>query len=337
NNIENIADPSLPMMPPPMNFLRSHINLNVSSDEQCHLCEIHFSKLRAGGCRQRVATRLLRFWKARNVKKGGKLMGVDLLLLDRKIMNLGLHFFFLLRLWFSLYGGRFHHSSMVLRCASAASSSSNAATAEAPKPSGCNIRAASSSNSTSDREAIRSIRLKKMIPLQVEELRGQGVEHYAYKWEKATVQIGSKRSIVVAHRAFGKLAFLTPRQHNAKRTKDDDDSYEVTLDEDFLTALEYVMPPPASRMAGDAVDKLCEYKRRHCVSCSESLAVIIVPNVSSGIKPNIRTFNILIDSYGKRGNYKKMSAVMKFVDLGTYNVVIDAFERGDLKQMEIPI
>ncbi|KAG5400268.1 hypothetical protein IGI04_014875 [Brassica rapa subsp. trilocularis] len=127
------------------------------------------------------------------------------------------------------------------------------------------------------------------------------------------------------------------RQHNAKRTKDDDDSYEVTLDEDFLTALEYVMPPPASRMAGDAVDKLCEYKRRHCVSCSESLAVIIVPNVSSGIKPNIRTFNILIDSYGKRGNYKKMSAVMKFVDLGTYNVVIDAFERGDLKQMEIPI
>ncbi|CAN7136078.1 unnamed protein product [Brassica rapa subsp. narinosa] len=58
-------------------------------DEQCHLYEIHFSKLRAGGCRQRVATRLLRFWKARNVKKGGKLMGVDLLLLDRKIMNLG--------------------------------------------------------------------------------------------------------------------------------------------------------------------------------------------------------------------------------------------------------
>ncbi|KAG2251311.1 hypothetical protein Bca52824_081447 [Brassica carinata] len=207
-------------------------------------------------------------------------------------------------------------------------------TAEAPKPSGCNIRAASSSNSTSDREAICSIRLKKMIPLQVEELRGQGVEHYAYKWEKATVQISSKRCTIVARRAFGKLAFLTPREDSGNIQKDDDDSYEVTLDEDFLTALEYGMPPPASGMVGDAVKKLCEYKRRHCVSCSEGSIVIIAPNVSSGTKPNIRTFNILLDSYGKRGNYKKMSAVMEFMNIATYNMVIDAFERGDLKQME---
>ncbi|CAN7001638.1 unnamed protein product [Brassica rapa subsp. trilocularis] len=128
----------------------------------------------------------------------------------------------------AIYGRRSHHSSLMLRCASAASSSSsNAATAETPKPAGRNRRAASSSNSTSDREAIRSIRLKK-----VEELRGQGVEPYAYKWEKShsanqlqeiykhlangeelndesdRVSIAGR---VVARRAFGKLAFLTLR------------------------------------------------------------------------------------------------------------------------------
>ncbi|KAG2315644.1 hypothetical protein Bca4012_066460 [Brassica carinata] len=131
------------------------------------------------------------------------------------------------RLATAIYGRRSFHSSPTLRCASAASSSSssNAATAETPKPSGRNRRAASSSNSTSDREAIRSIRLKK-----VEELRGQGLEPYAYKWEKShsadqlqelykhlangeesssdRVSIAGR---VVARRAFGKLAFLTLR------------------------------------------------------------------------------------------------------------------------------
>ncbi|CAG7869013.1 unnamed protein product [Brassica rapa] len=82
--------------------------------------------------------------------------------------------------------------------------------------------------------------------------------------------------------------------------------HEVTLDEDFLTAREYGMPPPASGM-------------------------------SFGIKSNIRTFNILLDSYGERGNYKKMSAVMEFMNIVTYNMVIDAFERGDLKQMDFAL
>lgn len=34
-----------------------------------------------------------------------------------------------------------------------------------------------------------------------------------------------------------------PEQNSKKDDNDDDESYEVTLDEDFLTALEYGMPP----------------------------------------------------------------------------------------------
>ncbi|KAK8944551.1 hypothetical protein KSP39_PZI007817 [Platanthera zijinensis] len=62
----------------------------------------------------------------------------------------------------------------------------------------------------------------------------------------------------------------------------------------------------------------------------------------SGISPDIKTFNNLLDSYRKARRYEKMSAVMEYMHkynfswtLVTYNVVIDAFRRaGDLKQME---
>lgn len=85
----------------------------------------------------------------------------------------------------------------------------------------------SSSSSTSDRDAIRAIRLKK-----VEELRNKGLEPYAYKWDRTHTanqlqdiyrhlgngeELNSENDYVsiagriVARRAFGKLAFFTLR------------------------------------------------------------------------------------------------------------------------------
>ncbi|KAK9692430.1 hypothetical protein RND81_09G263900 [Saponaria officinalis] len=85
----------------------------------------------------------------------------------------------------------------------------------------------STSTSTSDREAVRSIRLQK-----VSELRRLGHEPYAYKWERShsaselqseyeqlpsghdcsdQVSVSGR---ILARRAFGKLAFLTLRDHS---------------------------------------------------------------------------------------------------------------------------
>ncbi|KAI3822920.1 hypothetical protein L1987_10521 [Smallanthus sonchifolius] len=116
--------------------------------------------------------------------------------------------------------------STFIRCCS---SSSSAATAAAPKQAGRGRRspAASNTNSTSDRDAIRAIRLKK-----VEELRSKGFEPYAYKWDRThtanqlqeiykDLENGEESNSendqvsiagrIVARRAFGKLAFLTLR------------------------------------------------------------------------------------------------------------------------------
>ncbi|KAL3028116.1 hypothetical protein AAZX31_03G095400 [Glycine max] len=85
----------------------------------------------------------------------------------------------------------------------------------------------SSTTSTSDRDAIRAIRLKK-----VEELRSKGLDPYAYEWNKThganqlqdiyrDLGNGEEKNSendhvsvagrIVARRAFGKLAFLTLR------------------------------------------------------------------------------------------------------------------------------
>ncbi|XP_076948131.1 lysine--tRNA ligase, chloroplastic/mitochondrial-like isoform X2 [Bidens hawaiensis] len=118
-----------------------------------------------------------------------------------------------------------HLSSSFIRCCSSSSST----TAAVPKQGGRGRRqpANSTATSTSDRDAIHAIRLKK-----VEELRSKGFEPYAYKWDRThsanqlqdlykhlengeesngeddQVSISGR---IVARRAFGKLAFLTLR------------------------------------------------------------------------------------------------------------------------------
>ncbi|GFZ20807.1 lysyl-tRNA synthetase, class II [Actinidia rufa] len=99
-----------------------------------------------------------------------------------------------------------------------------------PRVAGRNRRSSTSSSppsSTSDRDAVRAIRLKK-----VQELRSKSLEPYAYKWdrthtanqlqdiykhlgngEESNSENGyvSVAGRIVARRAFGKLAFLTLR------------------------------------------------------------------------------------------------------------------------------
>ncbi|GER50694.1 lysine--tRNA ligase [Striga asiatica] len=114
--------------------------------------------------------------------------------------------------------------------------------AAAVVPGGRNRRPSSSPTSTSDREAIRSIRIKK-----VQDLRSKGLDPYAYKWERTHTanqlqeiyrdlengdeSTGESDNVsiagrIVARRAFGKLAFLTLR--------DDSGTIQVLLSVDFV-------------------------------------------------------------------------------------------------------
>ncbi|KAL0418056.1 UNVERIFIED_CONTAM: Lysine--tRNA ligase, chloroplastic/mitochondrial [Sesamum radiatum] len=113
-----------------------------------------------------------------------------------------------------------------VRCSSSSSSSSSAA-GTAFVAGGRNRRPPSSATSTSDREAVRAIRIKK-----VQELRSKGLDPYAYKWERTHTadqlqeiyrNLGNGEELttesdhvsiagrIVARRAFGKLAFFTLR------------------------------------------------------------------------------------------------------------------------------
>ncbi|KAL0702168.1 hypothetical protein Bca4012_058290 [Brassica carinata] len=60
-----------------MNQTRSPFNATL---ESARLWTLHYKK--TGRSSSSVQVRLLRFWEARNVRRGGDLMGVDMLLLD---------------------------------------------------------------------------------------------------------------------------------------------------------------------------------------------------------------------------------------------------------------
>ncbi|KAJ9697697.1 hypothetical protein PVL29_007023 [Vitis rotundifolia] len=118
-------------------------------------------------------------------------------------------------------------SRFIVSCCSPSTTAATTA-AGGSRIAGRNRRSASSSSSsTSDRDAIRAIRLKK-----VEELRNKGLEPYAYKWDRTHTanqlqdiyrHLGNGEELnsesdyvsiagrIVARRAFGKLAFFTLR------------------------------------------------------------------------------------------------------------------------------
>ncbi|KAG2606139.1 lysine--tRNA ligase, chloroplastic/mitochondrial-like isoform X2 [Panicum virgatum] len=130
-----------------------------------------------------------------------------------------------------------------LRCCSSAAATTNQKQQQPPPPPRLpqDRRRRNASTSTSDRDSIRAIRLKK-----VEELRGKGYEPYAYKWdrthttkklqeeythlengeifEEVAVSIAGR---IVARRAFGKLVFMTIR--------DDTGTIQLYCEKDNLT------------------------------------------------------------------------------------------------------
>ncbi|KAF2557401.1 hypothetical protein F2Q68_00015223 [Brassica cretica] len=59
------------------NMHKSNATVKARSFTKCNL--------KAGRCSNTADVRLLKFWEARNVRKGGELMSLDMLLLDEQI------------------------------------------------------------------------------------------------------------------------------------------------------------------------------------------------------------------------------------------------------------
>ncbi|CAN7015623.1 unnamed protein product, partial [Brassica rapa subsp. trilocularis] len=78
----DICDSSLSTETPGvMSSTLFQLNSIDRSDSSMHR-SVFFSDLKSGKCSSVAEARILRFWEARNVKRGGELMWVDMLLMD---------------------------------------------------------------------------------------------------------------------------------------------------------------------------------------------------------------------------------------------------------------
>lgn len=73
------------------------------------------ANLKAGRCLNTTKVHILMFWEAMNVKKGGKLMSVDMLLLDAKVTptNLIFSYYLFLRMLRQCFGFDYFSSETV--------------------------------------------------------------------------------------------------------------------------------------------------------------------------------------------------------------------------------
>lgn len=74
-------------------------------------------------------------------------------------------------------------------------------------------------------------------------LHAQTHKYFLYKISANLLQRGRLEEQVRQHNKKRAAAATVSEVSSAEAKKNDDNSYDVTLDDDFITALEYGMPP----------------------------------------------------------------------------------------------
>ena len=71
------------------------------------------ANLRAGRCSNTAEVRLLRFWEARNINKGGELMSIELLLIDEAVSVLPRIYMLKIQSFYFIFLTAFHDIASV--------------------------------------------------------------------------------------------------------------------------------------------------------------------------------------------------------------------------------